>query len=64
MKDTLDPLVPYWHTLLYEEAATNAGRDALLLTQGELGLDPDRYRHCSFTLAEAEAAFAALRDHE
>jgi pimeloyl-ACP methyl ester carboxylesterase len=61
LHDILDPVVPYWHTVLFHDRAASAGRSALLTTQDELGLDLHRYGHCKFTLPEAKAAFSALR---
>jgi pimeloyl-ACP methyl ester carboxylesterase len=52
---TGDPIVPYWHELLYEAKVTASG-SSLLYSNIPIA----RYGHCSFTLAEVLVAFQTL----
>ncbi len=55
LHNTGDPIVPYWHELLYEAKVTASGSSLLYSN-----IPIDRYGHCSFTVPEVLAAFQML----
>ncbi len=52
---TRDPLVPYWHELVYHLLASQQRSESLLVQQSV-----DRFGHCEFQAGEVEHAFAGL----
>jgi hypothetical protein len=52
---TRDPWIPAFHEALFRSAVNAAGRSELLVQY-----PIDRWGHCSFTVAEAQAAFGSL----
>ena len=55
LHNTGDPVVPFFHQVLYEQAVDAAGASALLTRT-----DVDRFGHCSFSSTDLLAAFSAL----
>lgn len=55
LHNTLDPVVPFQHELIYSGLAAQAGSSNLLTV-----IPVARYGHCNFTIQEIGAAFALL----
>jgi pimeloyl-ACP methyl ester carboxylesterase len=55
MHTTGDPIVPYWHEILYNAKSPSGGS-----APPHINMPIDRYGHCTFTTQEAMTAFGAL----
>jgi len=55
LHNTLDPIVPYWHELLYGEKVLASGSSNLYSH-----ISVSRYGHCNFNVRETLAGFALL----
>lgn len=55
LHNTLDPVVPFQHEVVYANLAAQAGNSNLFTT-----IPVERYGHCNFNIQEVGAAFALL----